>query len=109
MDENDPMKLADARQREADDLESRSERLAGEVKETRTDWERKRADDNVPGAPPLTDIRDAAGQHPSEAAAGEQSPAPQAPPPEEGPAAAETPPEGATGDPADTVEEAEER
>lgn len=50
--ENDPQELADAREREADELAHRSEQLQSDVQDTRADWERKRADDSVPGAPP---------------------------------------------------------
>lgn len=107
MTENDPMKLADAREREAHELEQRSDRLAGEVRDTRDDWRRKRADEKVPGAPPPTDIRDAAGDDPTAEAAQDESPAPQAPPPSEGPGKAETPPEGSVGAPSDTIDEGE--
>ena len=39
-------------EQDADELEQRSEALAGEIDETRQDWEAKKADRNVPGAPP---------------------------------------------------------
>ena len=35
---------------ELDDMERRSERLEDQIDETRRDWERKKADDSVPGA-----------------------------------------------------------
>jgi hypothetical protein len=35
-----------------DDMEKRSERLDDEIGETRKDWESKKADPGVPGAPP---------------------------------------------------------
>jgi hypothetical protein len=37
-------------ERQADELEERSERLGDEIAEVREDWERKKADDSVPGA-----------------------------------------------------------
>lgn len=94
--ERDPFVLSDARDREADRLEERSRELEGDVKRTREEWERKRADDAVPGAPP-PDEPDEDGQP--------QSPAPQAPPPSAGPGDAQTPPEGATGWPADAIDD----
>ena len=39
-------------ERELDDMEERSERLDDEVDEAREDWERKKGDSSVPGAPP---------------------------------------------------------
>lgn len=93
--ETDPFVLSDARQREADGLEKRSRELEGDVKRTREEWERKRADDAVPGAPPREEPGDT--DQP-------RSPAPQAPPPSAGPGDAETPPEGATGWPADAID-----
>lgn len=44
--------LGEKGEREADELERRSEELEGEIGEVREDWERKRADASVPGAPP---------------------------------------------------------
>jgi hypothetical protein len=38
-----------------DDMEERSERLDDEIDEARKDWERKKADPAVPGAPPDPD------------------------------------------------------
>ena len=52
MPENDPARLADQREEEADKLERRSQELGGEVQNVGQDWERKRADPGVPGAPP---------------------------------------------------------
>jgi hypothetical protein len=37
-------------EREADDMQARSERLGEEISDVREDWERKKADDSVPGA-----------------------------------------------------------
>jgi hypothetical protein len=39
-------------ERDVAEMEERSDRLEDEIAETRADWERKRADDSVPGAPP---------------------------------------------------------
>jgi hypothetical protein len=39
-------------EREADDLERESEKLKDHIKEARDDWESKKSDDSVPGAPP---------------------------------------------------------
>jgi hypothetical protein len=52
MPERDPDELADQREKEADQLEQRGDRLQDQVDEVRQDWERKRADQGVPGAPP---------------------------------------------------------
>ncbi len=41
---------AEKLERELDDMERQSERLEGRIDETREDWERKKADDSVPGA-----------------------------------------------------------
>ena len=91
-----PEELADQLEREADQLKVESERLGEHVDGTREDWARKRGDPAVPGAPPQA--------HPDE---DEQpsSPAPQAPPPEEGPSASEEVPEMEVGPPADMEEE----
>ena len=39
-------------EREVQEMEERSERLGEEISEAREEWERKRADDHVPGAEP---------------------------------------------------------
>jgi hypothetical protein len=44
--------LADAAEREAGDLERSSEQLGEEIGEVRSDWRRKQADPDVPGAEP---------------------------------------------------------
>jgi hypothetical protein len=90
--ERDPFELADQQDREADDMQRGSEELERDVREAREDWERKRADDAVPGAPP-----------PEEEGDERRSPAPQAPG-SAGPGDAETPPEGGAGPPADTLD-----
>jgi hypothetical protein len=52
MAETDPGKLADHLEDEADELEQRSKKLKDETEDVAQDWERKRADESVPGAPP---------------------------------------------------------
>ena len=52
MAETDPGKLADHLEDEADDLEQRSEKLEQQTKDVAQEWERKRSDQSVPGAPP---------------------------------------------------------
>jgi hypothetical protein len=37
-------------EREADELQERSDKLGDEIADVREDWERKKADDSVPGA-----------------------------------------------------------
>ena len=39
-------------ERELDEMEEHSDRLEEEVADAREDWERKKADSSVPGAPP---------------------------------------------------------
>ncbi len=51
MADTDPGKLADELEDEADDLEQRSRKLAEQTDEAAQDWERKRSDPSVPGAP----------------------------------------------------------
>jgi hypothetical protein len=50
--EKDPHELADRYEQEAGELERRNKDLAQEVREVGADWERKRGDDEVPGAQP---------------------------------------------------------
>jgi hypothetical protein len=52
MSERDPARLADELEREAASLQERTAELEEEVNAVREDWERKRADSNVPGALP---------------------------------------------------------
>ncbi len=52
MPEQDPHKLVNQLEQEADDLGRESQELKREVEETREDWQRKRADESIPGAPP---------------------------------------------------------
>ena len=52
MTERDPEQLSRDLEREADALERRGQEVKDTVEETRGDWERKRQDDGVPGAPP---------------------------------------------------------
>ena len=80
----DHREVADRADKEADDLERRSESVGEHVDEVRRSWKQKRANPGVPGAnPPDLDAR-------TEDAT---SPAPQAPPENASPSAAETPPE----------------
>jgi len=96
MADTDPTRLADQREHEADKLQRRSDELAGEVQDVSQDWERKRADPSVPGAPPHERPEADEGDEASE------SPAPEAPPEGAGPFSAETASEGAVGPPADS-------
>src|SRR5437899_2526554 len=81
MPQDDPQELADQLEHETDRMQSESERLGREVTSAREDWERKRADSNVPGAPPSESPQSDEDQP--------ESPAPQTPPPDEGTSAAE--------------------
>ena len=51
MRDEEPEKLADELDRTAQQMQERSERLGKETQATRADWERKRTDPSVPGAP----------------------------------------------------------
>jgi hypothetical protein len=55
MSERDPEQLADELERSADELERHHRELDERAKDVREDWERKRADQSVPGAPPPDD------------------------------------------------------
>jgi hypothetical protein len=58
--ERDPDQLADELEDEADKLKERTENLGDELQDVRQDWERKRADESVPGAvPPDSEDSDA--------------------------------------------------
>jgi uncharacterized protein YukE len=48
-------KLADQMKQEGDEMERRSAELGDEISDVRDDWQRKRADEGVPGAPPPED------------------------------------------------------
>jgi hypothetical protein len=52
MNEEDPGRLADQREREADELARRSDKLKDDVSVVRQDWQQKRASEAVPGAVP---------------------------------------------------------
>jgi hypothetical protein len=52
MTERDPHELAQALERETDDLAREGQEVKAAIQDTREDWERKRRDENVPGAPP---------------------------------------------------------
>ncbi len=58
MTENDPARLADDLEQEADDMQHRSAQLGNETEGVAQDWERKRSDPAVPGAPPNHDDDD---------------------------------------------------
>jgi hypothetical protein len=51
---------ADRLEREADELERRSDRLGEDISTAREDWEHKRREENVPGAPTPDEQEDAA-------------------------------------------------
>ena len=51
-DRKDPHELADDLSREADRLERESREVETKIDEARQDWQQKRADGGVPGAPP---------------------------------------------------------
>jgi hypothetical protein len=55
MSETDAERLADHLEHEADELEERSRKLGEHAGDVAQDWERKRSDPGVPGAPPTTD------------------------------------------------------
>ena|SRR5947209_295078 len=100
MNETDPGGLHEQLEDEADRLQQQSNRLGEDVQDARQDWEQKRSDPGVPGAPPPPDEGGEDGA--------EESPAPEAPPPSEGPSAAQTPAEGAVGPPKDQLEDDEQ-
>ena len=51
--EGRPVQRAAARlAREADEMQDRSEELGAEIEQARSDWQRKRTDQGVPGANP---------------------------------------------------------
>jgi hypothetical protein len=52
MAERNPEELADRLESEADDMEQRSRKLGEETRDVAQEWERKRSDPSVPGAPP---------------------------------------------------------
>lgn len=52
MAETDPEGLAERLEDKADDLEQRSEELGERTQDVSQEWERKRSDPAVPGAPP---------------------------------------------------------
>ncbi|HTX09460.1 MAG TPA: hypothetical protein VME22_12660 [Solirubrobacteraceae bacterium] len=58
MAETDPDRLADELEQEADDLERRSKKLEQRIDEASQEWQHKRTDPNVPGAPPPAEDED---------------------------------------------------
>jgi len=65
--EDDARELADELDRNADEMERRSGQLKRQTDEVRTDWERKRADEGVPGAPRPADEATGDGEEESSA------------------------------------------
>ncbi|HEY2440453.1 MAG TPA: hypothetical protein VGI07_09490 [Solirubrobacteraceae bacterium] len=51
-------RLADELGADADKLEQENKRLEEKISDVRQDWERKRADESVPGAPPPVEDSD---------------------------------------------------
>lgn len=51
MRDEEPEKLADELDRAAEQMQQRTEQLGQEADAVRADWQSKRADPNVPGAP----------------------------------------------------------
>jgi hypothetical protein len=45
-------------EREVEEMQQRSDRLEEEIEDVREDWERKKQDSSVPGAPPDGDSDD---------------------------------------------------
>jgi hypothetical protein len=71
---------ADRLEREAEEMEQRSERLGDEISDVREDWERKKSDDSVPGAqnpetglPPEANVT-TQGDNPPESSSDEREP-----------------------------------
>jgi len=62
MNDRDPNRLADQLEREAQELQRRSGELQDHVKEVQEDWQRKRADQSIPGAQPEMGDNDAEGE-----------------------------------------------
>jgi hypothetical protein len=58
MTETDPNELSDQLEHEADELERRSEELRRRTEDASQDWQRKRSDESVPGAPPPEEDED---------------------------------------------------
>lgn len=105
MRDTDPGKLADELRREADELQRRSQALGEEVDGVRLDWQRKRSDAAVPGAPPEEDDRSQQASDSPEQTE-DRSPAPESPPPGAGPKA-QAAPEAASGPSRETPENEE--
>jgi hypothetical protein len=69
MAETDHERLADELERQADELERHSEELRQRTEDAAQDWQRKRADQSVPGAPPPAEHEE--GESPSGGASDE--------------------------------------
>ncbi len=64
--EGDVKKVADRFEREADDLQRRSEQVGEHIETTRQDWQSKRGDPSVPGAVPPEEDAEPARETPDE-------------------------------------------
>lgn len=76
MNDRDPESLADELEGEADRLGQQSDRLKEQTGEVREDWERKRADEGVPGAPAPDEAEASSGSSPAwgnDSGSGEES------------------------------------
>ncbi len=49
--DQDPRRLSEELEKETDELRRHSSELEDQIGETRQDWERKRRDESIPGAP----------------------------------------------------------
>jgi hypothetical protein len=76
MTDEDPNKLADQLEDELDRLQKHTEHLGGEVAGVRADWESKRADPGVPGAPAPEGDTDAGDTDAEQSAPGDEQSAP---------------------------------
>jgi hypothetical protein len=56
--EQDPDRLADEAEREADELEHAGQEVGEDIDSARRDWQRKQDDDGVPGAVPDPEDRE---------------------------------------------------
>jgi hypothetical protein len=68
----DHEKRAEDLEREADELEEHSDEVEGEIDEAKRDWESKKADPSVPGAPSDADAGGSEGGEESDRAESDQ-------------------------------------
>jgi hypothetical protein len=66
--DDDPERLADKLDADADALQEKSDKLEDEITDAHRDWEAKRRDPGVPGADPPTDADDGDAGSPDQAA-----------------------------------------